>query len=111
MNFSIIRDNKNYILVLVLVFIIVLYFINCYIKYYVNKELTNIKKVLDQLFEINVTPLSTPTKVNSSSDTTFPSIDTPNNTSNKDTLNTSSKETPSKPDNDIDSYCDPTKAS
>ncbi len=107
MNFSIIRDNKNYILVLVLVFIIVLYFINCYIKYYVNKELTNIKKVLDQLFEINVTPLNTPTRSHLTPDTTFPSIDTPNNTPNKEPSNSSQKET--KPINDIDSYCDPTK--
>ncbi len=97
---DILKENKQLIFGIILAIIFILYLLNIYVKWYIRSELGQVKQSLqhsiNELMEINISPLDTPSSMgtlgldNISSDTTSTSIVTSPAPTPSPTIRTSS---------------------
>ena len=137
---DILKENKQLIFGIILAIIFILYLLNIYVKWYIRSELGQVKQSLqhsiNELMEINISPLDTPSSMGSSmtgsddilsDNTTVITPSPPAKSQSADKIIMPNKSKPSKPvksnkpqksiklkspsdDSDVDSYCDPVKS-
>jgi hypothetical protein len=138
---NILKENKQLIFGIILAIIFILYLLNIYVKWYIRSELGQVKQSLqhsiNELMEINISPLDTPSSMGSSmvgsdnissdNTTVITPPSPPAKSQSSDKIFMPNKSKPSKPvksnksqksiklkspsdDSDVDSYCDPVKS-